>query len=267
MKDRELQVTTRQLPPEINLGNPRKVLFVGDVQRPDYSTLFRLTVGPKKDIPIDEKREALRRTVSHVEEVDSGNLEELKAYSEPNLKLLKRKSNRYHFVAIPNSVGEMMENLQRPESHGLTIYNALDEAIGFTRLDDPSRDQGDSWLNTFVIDDSLQNNGNNGIKGVGQSALSKVVDYSFETPTYDGRIRNNLYAAIVLFVPNADRMYGALRKVGFETAGGGKDDQAIVTMPNGNRESKPTLVLGIKREKWEDKKFREMHEGEHLLVN
>lgn len=266
MEKLEPQVTQQELP-QLPLGD-----LLVDFAEPqiDLSLKFKPSQFPKnEDGSIDLVREMLRRQVAGVYEVDTSNPEELTSFSREYLKLLNDEANRYHFTAIPESTEDMMATLDQPSNHGLAIYNVLGEVVGFATIEDAQRDQGDNWANKVVVVNNLQNKrrGEDRPKGIGTAAIEKVSDWAFTNLAYDGRQRQSLYAAIVSFVPNEERMYKALRKAGFESSGGGKDDQATVTMPSGKREVKPTRVLGLKRENWQNRKLKEMHEGDELTIN
>lgn len=180
----------------------------GEIQI-DLSQGFRPSQVPKHgDGSIDIEKEMLRRQVAGAYEVDTTNPYELANFSREYLRLLREPSNRYHFTAIPDSVENMMAILNEPSKHGLAIFNVLGETLGFATIEDAERDQGDNWLGKMVLVNNLQNKnrGENRPTHVGTDAIGKAVEWAFTTPAHDGRERKRLYAAVVLFVPNEERM-------------------------------------------------------------
>ena len=226
---------------------------------------FPLSV-PQTEVEFDPEREELRKTVLNVQEVNTEDPKTLHAFSATYLKLLKRPANRSHFTNIPPNVEAMKEELSRKSNHGLAIYDALEDIVGFAIISDAERDQSDNWLNKMVIVNNLQNKKDRKSGNVGTQALDKIVEWAFTHQTDDGRDRNSLHAAMVMYVPNFERMDRALLKSGFHFVSR-LDSQAMVTLRNGKRDLRPVQRFEINRETWELNKLRRMQANTPTGIN
>lgn len=207
----------------------------------------------------DPNREALRAIVTRVEEVNPDNYEALSEFARIYLRLLKNRANRHHFTGIPKYPKELEAELKKRGVHGLAIFNGFDEIVGFATIADPDVDQNDSWLNKFVIVNNLQNKKQHGKpRHAGRQSLDKVTEWAFTTPTHDGRPRESLHAAVVMKVPNSQRMDDLLTHFGF-TFRMRQENQASVFL-GGKRVLKPVERFALERRIWEiEHSKKELH--------
>lgn len=198
----------------------------------------------------DPRTEELRGIVTRVEEVNPENEEALSEFARKYLRLLKNRANRHHFTGIPRSPEELEAELEKRGVHGLAIFNGFNEIVGFATIVDADVDQNDNWLNKFVVVNNLQNKKQGGKpKHVGRQALNKVAEWTFTTPTYDRRQRESLHAAVVMKVPNSERMDDLLTHYGFEPKMR-LENQARVFL-YGRSLLKPVTRFALERRKWE----------------
>lgn len=205
--------------------------------------------------------ERQRGVVRNVQEMDTKNPEALDVLSHLYLRLLKQRANRHHFTNIPNRVEDLKRDLAREGNHGLTVFNVLGEIVGFATISDAERDQNDSWLNKMVIVNNLQNkNREEKSRHVGRQMLDKIVSWAFITPTVDSRKRESLHAAIIIKVPNSQRMDDLLTHYGFKFKMR-LENQARVFL-KGKSVLKPVERFAIDRTEWETQQhFHELHEN------
>lgn len=217
------------------------------------------------------QQELLRRTALGVKEYSAFPPEQRDNFVNLYLRLLKRESNRQHFVGIPDTTAELKQQLEKIGVHGLAGYNVLGEIFGFTTIVDAGRDQSDSWIEKLVILNSLQNKkGKSTEKGpivpsapyhIGHDFLERIVEWGFTTPMHDGRQRTALHTALVMFVPKYDRVDALFTHFfGYDEEGhsrGGFDfvmrlpEQARVQLSNGNFVSRPISRFALYHRDWE----------------
>lgn len=182
----------------------------GPLQPAGESIFRKANTGPLS--PEDEK---LRKTVIGVKEFRTLSDKDKEEFARFHLELLKRKSNRRHFVGVPTTASVLRKELEEVGVHGLAGINAIGEAVGFVIIRDAGRDQSDSFIEKLVILNSLQNKRGQGTTDserqskpyhVGHDFLEKVVEWGFKNPTDDGREREALHAATVMFVGGYERV-------------------------------------------------------------
>lgn len=218
----------------------------------EIAALFPLSM-PQLEGKFDPEIERLRKTVTGVREIKARSNKRIRrAFAQIYLEQLQQPSNRSHFTDIPERVRVMEDRLKQKNVHGLAVYNALDEVVGFAIVRDPETDQNDSWLEKMVVVENLQNNDKDDKEAahVGTQALDKIAGWVFSTPTHDGRNRNNLHAAVVMFVNDYERMDHLLDKYGFEPRMR-LQKQAIVTLRDGSREERDVQRWELSRRTWE----------------
>lgn len=222
------------------------------VPEEEIAALFPLSM-PQPEDAFDPEREVLRHTVKGVREIKARSNKRIRrAFATTYLNQLQDPFNRPHFTDIPEKVIDMENRLKQKNVHGLAVYNALDEVVGFAIIKDPETDQNDSWLEKMVIVENLQSKerGQENAARVGTQALDKIVEWSFSTPTHDQRERTNLHAAVVMFVKDWERMDHLLGGYGFE-ARMRLHKQAIVTLEDGSREPHDVQRWELSRRSWE----------------
>ncbi len=219
----------------------------------EIATLFPLSV-PQPEGSFDPEKEKQRQTVTEVKEIGVRNIRMRRAFATVYLDQLNLPSNRPHFTDIPTSVKDMENRLRQKNAHGLAVYNALGEVVGFAVIRDPETDQNDSWLEKMVIVENLQSKEKDQKDSahVGTQALDRIVEWAFSTPTHDKRERTNLHAAVVMFVKDWERMDHLLTGHGFE-ARMRLHHQAIVTLEDGTKETKDVQRFELSRRAWESR--------------
>lgn len=227
----------------------------------------------ERTTPFDLEQERLKRTITGIREFGTFSDEEKDRYARYYLDLLKRRSNRQHFVGIPNASDELRRQLEEQGVHALAGINALGNAVGFTIIRDAQPGQSDNWIEKIVIDNTLQNRrGRRTLaeKVVGQSSepyhvghdfLEKIVEWAFTTKMHDGREREALHTAIVMFVPNYERVDALFTHFfGQDERGRSKggfnpvmrlNEQANVQLSDGRLVKRPISRFALYRQQWE----------------
>ncbi|OIP57648.1 MAG: hypothetical protein COX79_01565 [Candidatus Levybacteria bacterium CG_4_10_14_0_2_um_filter_36_16] len=243
--------------PEFPVQNrfPEEFFSTGELKSMLGIPYFQLS-EPVQD-PVQERQRAI---IDRVDEIDTDNDEALSEYAKLYLAVLNTESNKHHFTGIPENVEEFKTYLKIDGNHGLAVFNKLGQIAGFAIIGDAERDQNDSWLNKFVIVNSLQNRKQeDGPKHVGKQALDKVVRWAFTTPMYDGRQRKSLHAAVIMEVPNHERMIHLLENSDFD----GKmrlPEQAVIKI-KGKDFDKPVERYYLRRKQWEMRQQLNMLQG------
>ncbi len=217
-------------------------------------SVFNLSVPSE-----DPQREKLRTVVERVEEVDKDDPCALAEFAQTYLRLLRNKGNRHHFTGVPKRPEDLAEALKRPYNHGLAVRNMLDEVVAFAIIEDAQQDQGDSWLNKMVVANNLQGKKKADASDaerpprIGTQSLIKILDWSFTTPAFDGRQRSSVHAAVIIKVPNYQRMDDLLTSNGFRFISR-LEKQATVIL-GGKSIQKPVERFAIDRETWDNNRF------------
>ena len=249
-------------------------------------------VAPERETPNGEGEESQRTlllahedvstTVTRVVEIDIPQDPEVMlppedwALVKDYLSLLLNESNLPHFVGIVKrskqkdtegrdievkrkmTTQDFIGELRDPSVHMLTFRNEADSVLGYAIIRDPSEGQHETWIEKLVVRNRYQNkrSGERPQPRIGTQILEKIKDYVFETPTFDDRPREILYAGVVMFVPNWERTDHLFTKSGFVPVGRWQGNADVLI--NGEFERKDSERLMLKREMWEAEKAKSL---------
>lgn len=227
--------------------------------------------GFKEDDAREEVKkdpEKIRRitTVEKVEELDRLKKEEFESYLSLYHRLLRKETNRHHFVGVSVDLKRFIEDLSKPEYHVLVGKNKLNEVIGYCVVHDAASGQNDHWIEKLVVLNRLQNKYKKDLEEeerkkphTGTQFLDKILNWAFSTSAHDRRERININAAVVMFVSGYQRADQLLEHSGFIPFMRLRK-QAEVQLPNGQLVVRDVQRFALSREEWEAQKhFRLKH--------
>lgn len=193
------------------------------------------------------------------------------------LSLLLNESNLPHFVGIVKKVKQKDEDtgeerevnrrmttedfirgLRDPRVHVLSFRNDADDILGYAILRDPPDGEHETWIEKLVVRNQYQNKRRTDVQQphVGTQILEQIKDYAFGTQTFDGRDREILYTAVVMFVPNWQRTDRLFTKSGFRPLVRWQEHAEVIM--GGKFVTRDTERLGLRREDWEASKLRKL---------
>lgn len=179
-------------------------------------------------------------SVASLEEIKPEQTEDLQAISD----ILNDSVNSVHFTQAAKTVEELQRLAKRPEYHLLGARNQLGEIVGTFSIIDDSK-----YVNTHLIEKTAVKSDLHS-KGIGRQMFEKAIQWSFETPTYQDRMRKILVLWIEENIPGWERMQALIYKLGFVQML--REPDLVVKVIDGVEVDKPAARYHLRREKYEE---------------
>lgn len=189
-----------------------------------------------------------QRTITEWYELDVSNFEEIRqAYA-----LLSDRKSMWHFVTPVESPRHLQKFAKRADIHLLGFFNTEGTMVSTATVEDGPETKttvvGSNEISRIAVTSYLQAQidepSTDDFPGVGTQTLIHTLRYGFTTPTYSGRIRDNMYIWLTVMA-GSGRMYDIARKAGLSESMRGTP--VTKKWPNGTETHHEAVRLDIDR--------------------
>lgn len=184
--------------------------------------------------------EKSRVTIVSLEDIRPDQTQELQAISD----ILNDPINEVHFTQAAKTLDALQKLAVRPDYHLLGAKNQLGETVGTFSIVDEQKDVNTHLIEKTAVRSDLHS------KGVGRQMFEKALKWSFETPTYQDRMRKILVVWVEEDLTGWEKMQRLIYSLGFIQML--REPDLVVKEIDGKEVEKPAARYHLRRDRYEE---------------